>query len=84
MPTDNWTYEEGPSKTDKYEWRIPNNEDQHGEQTVAPGDLAVKPKDLTLVPTKPPARSGIQHGTEDWNYTSIPDMNWYVWGIIED
>ena len=78
MASDRWTTEEGPAKTDQYEWRLPNNEDQHGEQTVAPGDLMIKPKDLALVPTNAPTRSGVQHGQHDWNFTNAPDSNWYV------
>jgi hypothetical protein len=81
---DRWTIEDGPAKTDKYEWRLPNNEEQHMEQTVAPGDLMIKPKDMTLVPTKSPTRSGIQHGLDDWNFTSVPDTDWYIRGTITD
>lgn len=77
---DDWTVENGPAKTDPYEWRAPNNEDQHGEQTTSPGDLTFKPKDLGLLPTNSPKRSGIQHGADDWNYTTTPDTNWYIQG----
>ena len=77
---DDWTIENGPAKADPYEWRAPNNEDQYGEQTTSPGGLMFKPKDLALVPTNAPKRSGIQHGSDDWNYTSIPDTSWYVQG----
>ena len=78
-----WTKVPGPSKTDAYEWRSPKNEDQHSEQTTAPGDLMIKPKDLALKPTNSPKRSGIQHGADDWNYTNVPDNNWYVYGFVE-
>lgn len=81
---DEWTVEDPISNLEKYEWRVPENEDQHGEQTVAPGDLLIKPGDLNLIPTKSPTRSGIQHGQDDWNYTSVPDTSWYVFGTIED
>ena len=81
---DSWTKEDGPSKLDPYEWRLPNNENQHGEQTTAPGDLLIKPKDLALVPTKSPKRSGVQHGADDWNFTNIPDTSWYTFGLIDE
>jgi hypothetical protein len=79
---DRWTPEDGPDKGDKYEWRLPNNEDQHGEQTTAPGDLLIRPGDLELIPTISPKRSGVQHGADDWNYSNAPDSTWYVWGSI--
>ena len=79
-----WTVEDPINKLEQYEWRVPNNEDQHGEQTTAPGDLLIKPSQLELVPTNSPKRSGVQHGADDWNFTSVPDTNWYVFGMIED
>jgi hypothetical protein len=75
-----WDNVPGPSKTDTYEWRLPSNEDQHGEQTVGPGDLLIKPSKLALVPTNSPKREGVQHGQVDWTYTNIPDNRWYVMG----
>jgi hypothetical protein len=79
-----WTRFEGPAKVDKYEWRLPENKDEHVEQTVAPGDLLIKPEALALKPTKSPKRSGIQHGADDWNFTNVPDTSWYAFGMIED
>ena len=84
MSNDKWTVEDPLEKDDKYEWTFPSDRDQHGEQTTAPGDLIVKPKDLDLVPTLSPKRSGIQHGADDWNYTDIPNQNWYIYGFVED
>lgn len=78
MANDRWTPTDGPSKGDKYEWRLPANEDQHGEQTVAPGDLRIKPKDLSLIPTKAPKRSGVQWGADGWDFENQPDSSWYV------
>lgn len=81
-----WTPEGGPSKTDKYEWRSPSNENQHAQETVAPGDLRIKPKDLSLNPTISPERSGIQYGQDTWNFTSenVPDQTWYIFGSIPE
>jgi hypothetical protein len=84
MANDRWTPVDGPSKVDKYEWKSPSDNTQHEEQTVAPGDLMIKPKDLALVPTNAPKRSGIQWGQDAWNYTNAPDQSWYVFGMIED
>lgn len=81
---DRWTVEDPIEKSERYEWRLPNNEDQHGEQTTAPGDLLIKPGDLELVPTLSPKRSGVQFGADAWNFTSVPDTNWYVLGSISD
>ncbi|MCI0558708.1 MAG: hypothetical protein MN733_09450 [Nitrososphaera sp.] len=81
----NWSKDEdAPGKEDKYEWRLPENGDQHGEQTVAPGDLLIKPGDLNLIPTISPKRSGIQHGLDDWTLTEFTDEGvWYRFGSIE-
>lgn len=81
---DRWTVEDPIEKSERYEWRLPNNEDQHGEQTTAPGDLLIKPGDLELVPTLSPKRSGVQFGADAWNFTSVPDSSWYVLGSISD
>ncbi len=82
---DSWTVNDNaPEKTDKYEWRLPENKDEHGEQTVAPGDLLIKPKDLALKPTNSPKQSGVQHGQDDWTYTNVPDTSWYLFGFVED
>ncbi len=84
-PVTGWTAEEAPSEVDKYVWHLPNNGEQHQAQTVAPGDLLIKPKDMTLVPTNAPSRSGLQHGQNDWNFDgNIPDTEWYVLGAITD
>jgi hypothetical protein len=78
---DDWTINEnGPPKGDHYEWRSPNNEDQHSEQTTDPGDLMIKPEDLSLVPTNSPTRSGVQWGQDGWDYTTTPDSDWYIQG----
>ncbi len=79
-----WTPVDGPAKDDQYEWRLPNNDQQHVEQTVAPGDLLIKPKDITLKPTLSPERSGVQHGADDWSFDNSPDPNWYVQGFIQE
>jgi hypothetical protein len=84
MANDRWTPVDGPSKSDEYEWRSPNNEDQYAEQTTAPGDLRIKPEDLALKPTNSPKLSGIQWGADAWTVTNIPDPDWYVLGSIED
>ena len=84
MANDRWTPVEGPSKSDKYEWRLPSNEDQHVEQTVDPGDLLIKPEDIDLQPTLSPERSGIQHGQDDWDFQNVPDSNWYIFGFVGD
>lgn len=81
---DEWTPVDGPDKGDRYNWRIPSNEDQHIEQTVAPGDLMIRPEDIALNPTLSPERSGIQHGADDWNFENEPDSTWYVFGFVED
>ena len=44
----------------------------------------IRPEDISLKPTLSPKQSGIQHGADDWSYTNVPDMNWYVYGQIED
>lgn len=77
---DEWTKEEGPAKTDKYEWHLPNNEEQHMEETVGPGDLMIKPKDMTLVPLNSPSQNTYQSGHDAWTFTSVPDTSWYVIG----
>jgi len=80
-----WTPEDELSKTDKYEWHLPESDQQHVKDTVAPGDLMIKPKDISLKPTKSPERSGIQHGMDTWNFTSYPsNAGWYLFGSIED
>ena len=84
MANNRWTPVDGPDPLDTYEWRSPNNEDQHAEQTTAPGELMIKPSDLALIPTNSPKRSGIQWGQDAWNYTNAPDQNWYIFGFVGD
>jgi hypothetical protein len=76
--------DELPAKTEKYDWRVPDIDQQHVAQTTAPGDLRIKPKDISLRPTISPKRSGIQHGADDWNFVSDPSGTnaWYVEGSI--
>jgi len=83
--TSQWTPEDPISKTDKYEWHLPLRDQQHVKDTVAPGDLMIKPKDFNLIPTKAPKRSGIQHGENTWDFTSTPSATgWYIFGSIEE
>lgn len=79
-----WTVNDGePDKTDKYEWRVPNNDQQHVSQTVVPGDLMIKPKDISLIPTMAPKQSGIQHGWNNWNNQVEPTLgSWYIYGSV--
>lgn len=81
-----WDIEDGnlsPGKSDRYEWRLPENGEQHQEQTVTPGQLLIKPSQITLRPTLSPKQSGIQHGLDDWSYDVAPTSAWYVYGAIE-
>ena len=86
MSTPKWTQEPGADRGDPYEWRLPSNENQHGEQTTGPGDLLIKPSKIDLVPTNSPKRSGVQHGQDDWTFDNQPSSAWYVIGdtIVED
>ena len=84
MASDRWTPVDGPDKGDEYNWHLPNNDQQHVEQTVGPGDLMIKPEDISLKPTLSPERSGIQWGQDAWTFDNAPDPNWYVFGMIED
>jgi hypothetical protein len=85
MASDRWTINDGaPGLGDKYEWRLPNNDAEQMEQTVAPGELLVRPEDVDLAPTKSPERSGLQHGRDEWNYENAPDHSWNVIGDITD
>lgn len=84
MANDRWTPVDGAPKDDKYEWRSPTGTTEHEEQTTAPGDLRIKPKDLSLKPTNSPKRSGIQWGADAWNFTNAPDPDWYVFGSVEE
>jgi hypothetical protein len=81
----NWTIEaDKPQKSEIYEWRLPANDQEHVEQTVAPGDLLIKPEDISLIPTNSPKRSGIQHGLDDWDIEQGQASDWYVLGSIAE
>ena len=83
--TNRWTPEDPIPKSDKYEWHAPLADKQHAKDTVAPGDLMIKPQDITLKPTKSPERSGVQHGQDTWDFTATPSASgWYVFGTIEE
>jgi len=70
---------------EEYEWHAPGNDQEHVEETTAPGDLNIKPEEIALTATLAPARTGVQHGLSDWNYTTQPDPSWYYYGsIIQD
>jgi hypothetical protein len=78
-----WTIEANkPEKSEDYEWRLPANDQEHVEQTVAPGDLLIKPEDISLKPTNSPKQSGIQHGLDDWTVESGIDSSWYILGEV--
>ncbi len=80
----NWEVNENaPEKDEKYEWKLPENEAQHQQETVAPGDLRLKPKDVSLVPTNAPKQSGIQSGQAFWTVQSgVTSSGWYILGTI--
>ncbi len=79
----NWTInEDQPDKEETYEWRLPENDQQHVEHTVAPGDLMIKPKDISLKPTTAPKQSGIQSGLSDWTLEQGVTSDWYVLGEV--
>lgn len=80
-----WDVEDGnsaPGKSDRYEWRLPDNGEQHQAQIVTPGGMLIKPGDITLIPTLAPKQSGLQHGTDDWTVVTRPTSSWYVLGDI--
>lgn len=81
-----WTINDGePDRTDKYEWHVPKDDaqQQHVQQTVTPGDLRLKPSEISLVPTMAPKQSGIQHGWNNWNNQVEPTLGaWYIHGSI--
>jgi len=81
-----WTIEDGntdPGKSDRYEWRLPENDNKHVEEALAPGDLLIKPSKITLKPTLSPKASGVQHGWEDWTKQTFTDSGtWYSYGTI--
>ena len=80
-----WTIDDGePDRTDKYEWHVPNLDQQHVAETVTPGGLMLKPKDISLVPTMAPKQSGIQYGWNTWETQVEPSAgNWYIFGLVE-
>ena len=73
---------EEPSKLEKYDWHVPNDEQQHVQETSSPGALRIKPKDISLKPTISPKRSGVQSGSDFWDFVSDPQGTeaWYVQG----
>jgi hypothetical protein len=71
-----------PDKGEVYDWRVPANDQQHVAETVSPSDLTIKPKDISLIPTNPPATGSLQSGWNDWTFESQPDSSWYVTGEI--
>jgi len=78
-----WTKDDSENELeqagDKWEWRVPQNKDEHQQETVAPGDLLIKPEDLDAVPRKTPSGlKGIQTGEQEWSYQSQPDSTWTV------
>ena len=78
-----WSVEANqPDRDETYEWRLPANDQQHVEHTVAPGDLLIKPQDISLVPTNSPKKSGIQSGISDWDLETGVVSDWYVLGEI--
>ena len=79
-----WTVNDNaPPKEEKYEWHVPNNDQQHVSHTVTPGGLNLKPEDITLAPTLAPERSGGQFGWLMWNNQAEPTLGgWYVEGVI--
>lgn len=78
-----WDVQDPVDKGDRYNWHLPLADQQHIKDTVAPGDLLIKPRDISLKPTKSPERSGVQHGQDTWNFTSTPSTaGWYVHGSM--
>jgi hypothetical protein len=78
-----WTINSNkPSKLEQYDWHFPDNDQEHVEHTSAPGDLLIKPEDISLIPTLAPEPSGIQSGQSDWTVQSGVDTKWYVFGQI--
>jgi len=78
-----WTKDDSENELeqagDKYEWRLPKNEDQHQQETTAPGDLLIKPEDFDAVPRKTPSGfPGVQTSEQEWSYQSQPDSTWTV------
>lgn len=85
MAANRWTINDDiPDKGDKYEWRLPNNDKEHMEQTIAPGDLLIKPQDMDVILTNSPKQEGLQHGADAWTFSNVPDTSWYVRGSVHD
>lgn len=77
-----WTIEQ-PDLSEKDEWRVPNDEAQHVEQTVNPEDLNINPEDITSEVTVAPERSGIQFGWLAWNnQVEVAGGQWYLFNSI--
>jgi hypothetical protein len=80
-----WTIDDPEDqRTEQYEWRVPENDQEHVAETVPPGDLMIKPEDITLIPTKSPTQSGVQWGEDAWTVNSQPTAAWYIYGEILD
>ena len=71
-----------PDLDEKYEWRLPDIDQEHVQETVAPGDLRIKPKDISLIPTNAPKQSGIQSGQDFWKLQVGVTSSWYIRGEI--
>ena len=70
---------------DKYEWRLPNNESQHVQETTAPGDLLIKAEDMTDVPRKVPSgEKGVQTSEQEWSFHNQPSSSWTVQTVPSD
>lgn len=73
-----WTDTDAPFYPTPYDWRLPGAGEQHQSETQAPGDLAIRPADLTLTPGE------IQWPAErEWELSVDPVDDWYIWGAIE-
>ena len=77
-----WTFEQ-TDLSERDEWHLPNDEQQHVEQTVNPEDLMINPEDITTEVTQAPERSGIQYGWLAWNnQVEVAGGQWYVSGPV--
>ena len=72
-----WTEVDEPFYPSSYDWRVPENEEQHMSETQNPGALLLKPKNVTLEPIE------IQVPAErKWDISDEPDDGWYILGEI--
>lgn len=77
-----WTIE-SPNLSEKNEWHLPNDDQQHVEQTVNPEDLMINPEDITTEVTLAPERSGIQYGWLAWNNSvEVAGGQWYLFNSV--